>query len=90
MIIPKTHLSPDGAVLNDEGGFVLPDTITANTIINLGRKLFKEYREPIPLSEWLKKPTLFGLPIIESENIKDIGEINFGDLSEYIRCRKED
>lgn len=34
----KTHLSPDGAVLNDEGGFVLPDNITREDIDSLLRR----------------------------------------------------
>jgi len=30
----KTDLSPDGAVVDDEGGFVLPDDITLDDLIN--------------------------------------------------------
>jgi hypothetical protein len=69
------------------GGQAMTD-ITATTITNLNKQLRKHHRKTIPLSEWLKKPALFGLPIIEDDKIKDHGEIKFGDLSEYIR-RKE-
>jgi len=31
----KTHLSPDGAILNEDGGFVLPNGITAKTLLRL-------------------------------------------------------
>jgi hypothetical protein len=60
-------------------------TINSQTIIDPNKRLRKGYRKTIPLSEWLKRPTLFGLPIIESDKIKDHGEIKFGDFSEYIR-----
>ena len=59
--------------------------ISIESLAKVRRALDKEYRKSIPLSEWLKQPTLFGYPIVEPNKIKDPGEIKFGDFSEYIR-----
>ena len=37
-----------------------------------------------------KQPTLFGFPIVESDEFKDLGEIKFGNFNEYIRYKKKE
>jgi hypothetical protein len=36
-----------------------------------------------------RQSTLFGFPIVESDKIKDPGEIKFGSFNEYIRYRRK-